>query len=52
MTSDLHGEDEQILLRIIVRRNAKTRAYTIGGYVLCMGFVIYSIAFAMMLFSI
>lgn len=49
MTSDLHGENEEILSRIIDRRNAKTRAYTIGGFILCIGFVIYSIAFARML---
>ena len=49
MTSDLAGESEDILLRIIERRDTKTRAYTTGGFILCMGFVIYSIAFAKML---
>ena len=49
MTSDLQGENEEILSQIIDRCNAKTRAYTIGGFILCMGFVIYSVAFARML---
>ena len=49
MTSDLTGEPEQILFRIIERRDAKTKAYTTGGFILCLGFVIYSIAFAKML---
>ena len=49
MTSDLVGEPEDILLRIIERRDAKTKAYATGGFILCLGFVIYSIAFAKML---
>lgn len=49
LTSDLYGEPEEILLRTIERRDTKTKAYTTGGFVLCMGFVIYSIAFAKML---
>jgi hypothetical protein len=49
MTSDLKGEPEQILFRIIERRDAKTKAYAAGGFILCLGFVIYSIAFAKML---
>ena len=49
MTSDLTGEPEEILFRIIERRDAKTKAYATGGFILCLGFVIYSIAFAKML---
>jgi hypothetical protein len=52
MTSDLTGEPEKILFRIIQRRDAKTNAYAIGGFILCLGFVIYSIAFAKMLISV
>lgn len=49
ITDDLYGTSEEILSRIIDRRNAKTAAYVKGGYLLCAGFSIYSVAFAMML---
>lgn len=49
MTSDLKGGSEEILLRIIQWRDAKTKAYATGGFILYVGFVIYSIAFAKML---
>ena len=49
ITSDLSGEPIEILSRVIERRNIKTRAYMVGGFILCSGFVIYSIAFAKML---
>ena len=49
MTSDLAGGPEAILSRIIERRDTKTKAYTAGGFILCLGFVLYSIAFAKML---
>ena len=49
MTSDLAGEPEAILSQIIERRDAKTKAYAVGGFILCLGFVLYSIAFAKML---
>jgi hypothetical protein len=52
MTSDLTGEPEQILFRIIQRRDVKTKAYAAGGFILCLGFVIYSIAFGKMLISV
>jgi len=49
ITSDLTGEPVEVLARVIERRNVKTSAYKIGGFILCCGFVIYSIAFAKML---
>lgn len=49
ITCELDGEPEEIIARIISRRNNKTRAYTTGGFILCCGFVIHSIAFAKML---
>jgi hypothetical protein len=49
ITSDLSVEPVEVLSKVIQRRNAKTRAYMVGGFILCCGFVIYSIAFAKML---
>ncbi len=49
ITCELDGQPEEIITRIISRRNNKTRAYTTGGFILCCGFAIYSIAFAKML---
>jgi hypothetical protein len=52
MTSDLEGKPQAVLLWVLHRWNAKTRAYTIGGFILCLGFTIYNFAFAKMLISI
>lgn len=49
LTTDLEGENDEILARIIIKRDLKTRAYNTGGSILCTGFVVYSIAFAKML---
>jgi hypothetical protein len=49
VTSDLEGEPVDILSRIIERRTAKTKAYKLGGVILCCGFLIYSIAVSQML---
>jgi hypothetical protein len=49
LTNNLGGEPLEVLERIILRRNRKTKAYMTGGLVLCCGFVIYSIAFTKML---
>ncbi len=49
ITSQLGGEPQEVIARLIERRNKKTRAYMIGGFILCCGFVLYSSAFAMML---
>jgi hypothetical protein len=48
-TSRLDESPEDVLTGIIIKRQKKTRSYIIGGYILCAGFVIYSLAFAKML---
>lgn len=49
ITADIEGDPVDCLSRIIERRSAKTKAYKFGGIILCVGFLIYSIAIAQML---
>ncbi len=49
LTGELGPDPIEMLSEIIKRRNKKTRAYMIGGLILCIGLVIYSIAFMNML---
>lgn len=51
VTAGLTENDVDSLEKIIERRNKKTRAYSKGGIILCVGLFLYSIAFAMMLVS-
>ena len=51
VTVGLTENDVDSLEKIIERRNKKTRAYSKGGIILCVGLFLYSIAFAMMLVS-
>jgi NADH:ubiquinone oxidoreductase subunit 2 (subunit N) len=49
VTTGLTENDTESLEKIIERRNRKTRAYSRGGVILCVGLLLYSIAFAIML---
>lgn len=49
VTAGLTENHSESLERIIERRNRKTRAYSRGGVMLCIGLILYSIAFGMML---
>ncbi|MCU0642857.1 MAG: hypothetical protein MUC94_01155 [bacterium] len=51
VTAGLTENQSESLERIIERRNRKTRAYSRGGVILCVGLVLYSIAFALMLLN-
>ncbi len=51
VTTGLTENQSESLERIIERRNRKTRAYSRGGVILCVGLVLYSIAFALMLLN-
>jgi hypothetical protein len=51
VTTGLSGNATESLDKIIERRNRKTRAYTLGGIILCVGLLFYAIAFAMMLLN-
>lgn len=50
-TTELETDSKKCLARIITRRNAKTKAYTIGGFILCCGFILYCVAVALMLLN-
>jgi len=49
VTTGLTENAAESVQKIIERRNRKTRAYSRGGVILCVGLLLYSIAFAMML---
>jgi hypothetical protein len=49
ITSETGDSIEKTLHDVLQRRNCKTRAYKTGGIILCIGLVIYTIAFALML---
>lgn len=51
VTTGLTENSAESLEKIIERRNRKTWAYSRGGVILCIGLVLYSIAFAMMLLN-
>lgn len=51
VTSNLTANSADSLEKIIERRNRKTRAYSRGGIILCVGLLFYAIAFAMMLLN-
>ena len=51
VTTGFSGNATESLEKIIERRNRKTRAYTLGGIILCVGLLFYAIAFAMMLLN-
>jgi len=51
VTSGLTKDHIDSLEKIIERRNKKTRAFSRGGIILCVGLFLYSIAFAMMLIN-
>jgi len=49
VTTGLTENAAESVQKIIERRNRKTRAYSRGGVILCVGLLLYSIAFVMML---
>ncbi len=51
ITLEKRETTEKTLYSVLQRRNRKTRAYKIGGIILCIGLVLYSIAFAIMLLN-
>jgi hypothetical protein len=51
VTMGLTENAAESLEKIIERRNRKTRAYSQGGVILCVGLLLYAIAFAMMLLN-
>jgi len=51
LTTETAETPEIILQEIIKRRNRKTRAYVVGGRILCLGLLFYSIAFSIMLLN-
>ena len=51
VTTGFSRNATESLEKIIERRNRKTRAYTLGGIILCVGLLFYAIAFAMMLLN-
>ena len=51
VTTGFSENATESLEKIIERRNRKTRAYTLGGIILCVGLLFYAIAFAMMLLN-
>ena len=51
VTSGLTTDYIDSLEKIIERRNKKTRSFSRGGIILCVGLFFYSIAFAMMLLN-
>ena len=51
ITSDIEGQPLDVLTRIIKRRSAKTKAYKVGGIMLCVGLLIYGLAVGQMLLA-
>ncbi|MFZ5517569.1 MAG: hypothetical protein ACOY90_13060 [Candidatus Zhuqueibacterota bacterium] len=51
LTGEVVLNDPRSLEKVILRRTKKTRAYTSGGFVLCIGLFLYCIAFALMLMN-
>ncbi|OQX95644.1 hypothetical protein B6I21_04365 [candidate division KSB1 bacterium 4572_119] len=52
ITNNIYQRDGlACIVEILERRNAKTRAFSIGGKILCVGLLLYSIAFSIMLLS-
>lgn len=49
VTIFLNQDPENALQETLIRRNRKTQAYAIGGTILCIGLVLYSISIALML---
>lgn len=51
VTAEDATEDDELLVRILERRNRKTRAYRLGGKLLLVGFTLYLAAIATMLLN-
>jgi len=51
ITTMVAENKEKALEQALIRRNSKTRAYRIGGKILCIGLFLYSISIALMLLS-
>lgn len=51
VTGEVGEEITASIAAILLRRNAKTRAYTVGGIILCIGITIYCAAVALMLLA-
>jgi cytochrome bd-type quinol oxidase subunit 1 len=51
ITRDLEGDATSALVRIIERRDRQTRAYSVGGVILCLGIALYAVAIGIMLFN-
>ena len=51
ITSDLGDDTMAALVRIIERRDRRTRAYVIGAVILCIGLALYAASIAIMLLN-
>lgn len=51
LTGEIVLNQKTSLETVVQRRTRKTRAYSIGGIILCLGLFLYCAAFAMMLLS-
>jgi len=49
LTGEVVINDPRSLENVILRRTRKTRAYSLGGVILCIGLFLYCMAFALML---
>ncbi|MDW7681000.1 MAG: hypothetical protein SCK70_10570 [bacterium] len=51
LTAEVCDESLNCFEAIITRRNKKTKAFVVGGRILCVGLFLYTIAFALMLLN-
>ncbi len=49
VSTDLSDSSEATIIRLIRRRNQRTRAYLVGGLLLCGGLAVYGTAISLML---
>jgi len=49
VTSMLGGEEKAALVQALIHRDRKTRAYALGGRILCVGLALYGVSIALML---
>ncbi len=51
LTAENLDDPDLALINIIERRNRKTRAFVTGGKILCLGLLLYAVAFSIMLLN-
>ena len=51
LTNEVISDNLNSLEVVILQRNKKTKAYSMGGRILCIGLFLYSIAFSIMLLN-